>query len=227
VRAARTILAIALGVVASAQAMHGQSAERYRDYALGSSVGAVSALSGVPATEVKIIHQRPAALEAMQWRRPYAPTAANTPLDPVQQITFSFYNDQLYRLAIDYDRDRTEGMTDADMVEAISVMYGPASKAPKGSRAGAETDESGMRLARWGDASYSAVLYRSSYASGFRLLVSSPRLDALARTAASQALRLDEREAPQRELARAKKEADDTRTTQEKARLANKAAFRP
>jgi hypothetical protein len=52
-------------------------------------------------------------------------------------------------------------------------------------------------------------------------------LDALARTADAQALRLDDREAPQRELARQKKEADETRTSQQKARLANKAAFKP
>jgi hypothetical protein len=38
---------------------------------------------------------------------------------------------------------------------------------------------------------------------------------------------MDEREAPQREIARQKKETEDARTSQEKARLANKAAFRP
>jgi hypothetical protein len=54
-----------------------------------------------------------------------------------------------------------------------------------------------------------------------------PRLDALARTADAQALKLDAREAPQREAARQKKEADNARTSQEKARAANKAAFRP
>jgi hypothetical protein len=40
--------------------------------------------------------------------------------DPVERIVFSFCNDQLFRVAIDYGHDRTEGMTDADMVEAIS-----------------------------------------------------------------------------------------------------------
>lgn len=37
---------------------------------------------------------------------------------------FSFYNDQLFRLVIDYDRQRTEGMTDADMVQTLSETYG-------------------------------------------------------------------------------------------------------
>lgn len=35
------------------------------------------------------------------------------------------------------------------------------------------------------------------------------------------------RQAPQREIARQKKEVEDTRVSQEKARIANKAAFRP
>ena len=53
------------------------------------------------------------------------------------------------------------------------------------------------------------------------------RLEALARTADAQAIRLDQREAPQREIAREKKEVEDTRLSQAKARAANKAAFRP
>jgi hypothetical protein len=148
----------------------------------------------------------------------------------VKQIAFSFYDNQLFRLVIDYDHDRTEGMTDADMIEAISTMYGvtvqPSLKATRAPLATID-QESGARVAGWGTAEYTAVLYRSSYASGFRMIVTSARLDALARAAEAQALRLDEREAPQRERARQKKEADDQRAAKTKARLANKAAFRP
>ena len=71
------------------------------------------------------------------------------------------------------------------------------------------------------------MLYRLPYLSGFRMIVSSPRLEALARTADAEALRMDEREASIREIVRQKKEADDIRASQEKARLANKAGFRP
>jgi hypothetical protein len=59
------------------------------------------------------------------------------------------------------------------------------------------------------------------------MTVTSLRLDALASTAEAEAVRLDERDAPKRELARQKKEADDKRAAQEKARLQNKALFRP
>jgi hypothetical protein len=59
------------------------------------------------------------------------------------------------------------------------------------------------------------------------MVVTSVRLSTLARTAEAQALRLDERDAPRRERARQKEEADQARASKEKARLANKATFKP
>ena len=170
-------------------------------------------------------------IQELQWTRPYSfsgTTAIQT--DPVKQIVFSFYNDQLSKMVIDYERERTEGMTDADLIDAISTDYGPRLKAGVRNTQGIASQfesEWGTSLARWGDADYSVVLYRSPYTSAIRIIVTSPRLDALARTADAQAVRLDEREAPSREIARQKKEADDRRASQEKARLANKAACRP
>jgi hypothetical protein len=59
------------------------------------------------------------------------------------------------------------------------------------------------------------------------MVVFSKRLDALARLAIVEAIRRDEQEAPQREVERQKKEAQENHATEEKARLANKANFRP
>ena len=74
----------------------------------------------------------------------------------------------------------------------------------------------------------SVVLYRTSmYGTAFRLMVTEPRLDDLARKAEVQANRLDVQEAPRREIARQNKEVADGRAAKEKARLANRAAFRP
>jgi hypothetical protein len=217
----------AIGVMLSMCGVQGQTEARYREFLLGANLASVSGLAGVAASAAKTVRARPAILQDLEWRRPYT---GNEPADPVQQIVFSFYNDQLFRLVIDYDRDRTDGMTDADMVEGISTMYGATVKRPLTTNRAplAALDEaSGTRVAAWGNEEYAAVLYRSSYASGFRLVVTSPRLAALVRTAEAQAVRMDERDAPQRERARQKKEADDVRTSKEKARLANKATFRP
>jgi hypothetical protein len=228
---ARTLTIVALGLVVSTQALQGQDRSRYRDFQLGADLPSVSALAKVAASDAKTIHQRPAVIQELEWRPPYfisRSTASQN--DPVRQIVFSFYNDQLSKMVVDYDHDRTAGMTDADLIEAISTAYGPPLKlAVKKTRAVASQveEQSGTPVARWGDADYSVVLYRSWYASGFRIIVTSPLLDALAQTADTQAIRLDEREAPEREIARQKKEVEDTRASQEKARIANKAAFRP
>jgi hypothetical protein len=219
----------ALVAALSIGAVDGGAAPRYRDFQLGGNLQSISALAGVPATDAKTIHERPALLQELEWRRGY--TAGNeTAVNSVRQIAFSFYDDQLFRMVIDYDRERTDGMTDADMVEAISTMYGtpvkPASKANRAALARVD-QESGVRVAQWGDGEYAAVLYRSSYASGFRMVVTSPRLSALARTAEAQAVRLEESDAPRRERVRQQNEADADRAAQVKARSTNKAGFKP
>lgn len=227
----RTLTIVALGLVLSTHALQGQDRSRYRDFQLGGDLASVTASTKVAASAVKTIHLRPALMQELEWRPPYFMSGSTAPQnDPVQQIVFSFYNDQLFRLVITYDRQRTDGLIDADLIEALSTTYGPRlNPAAKKTRAVASQleEDSGTPVARWGDGDYSVVLYRSSYGSGFRVIVTSPRLEALAHAADAQAIRLDEREAPQRELARQKKADEDTRVSQEKARITNKAAFRP
>jgi hypothetical protein len=72
-----------------------------------------------------------------------------------------------------------------------------------------------------------ALFRTSSYRGAFRLIVTESALDALAQKATLQAVRLDDQEAPRREVARLKKEQDDGRAAAEKARIANKKVFRP
>lgn len=228
----RTLAFIALAFIASTQSVSGDDRPRYRGFHLGADLASVSALTGVAVSEAKIVHTRPAMMQELEWRPRYALTGGvPTQPEPVQQMVFSFFNDQLFKVVVDYDQERIAGMTDADLIEAISTEYGaPLLKVTQNKPRTVESqfDEiAGPPVAQWGNADYSVVLNRSSYAAGFRLVVTSTRLDGLARTAGAQARRLDEREAPQREIARKKKEAEDSRTFQEKARLPNKAAFRP
>jgi hypothetical protein len=234
--ATRTMAVTILGLVLSAHSAHAQDRSRYRDFALGSSVASVSTLAKVTAGDAKTIHARPALMQELEWRPQYASTFAASSADPVQKIVFSFYNDQLSKMVVDYDRDRTAGMTGDDIIGALSISYGPAGKPLLRTARTPPTEidgESSLAIARWGDDEYAVVLYRadSSYGSTsstrFQLVVSSPTLDALARTAAGQAVRQDQREAPQRESARHKKEIEDARLASEKAREANVAAFRP
>jgi hypothetical protein len=222
-------------VVALVCSTHGLAAEdllRYRNFELGSDVASVSTAAGVAASDAKTIHQRPAVLQALEYRPSRWAAGSSAPsTDPVEQIAFSFYNDQLFRIVVDYGQNRTEGMTAADMIEAISTVYGP--RLPQTSRAPARAptrldSESGSPVARWGDTQHAIVLYQtSSYRPGYRLVVTDVGRDGLARAAETQALRLDEQEAPQRELARQQKERDDGRAAAAKARDVNTDVFRP
>ena len=227
----RTFATCAVGLVLLTHGVDGQAVSQYRNFELGVNVAAVSVLTGLATTDAKTIHQRPALLQDLEWRPSHWRASDTLPsTDPVQQIGFSFYNDRLFRIVVDYDRDRTEGMTDADMVEAIAAVYGvPATRAAGPARVASRVEsESGSPVARWGDTARSVVLYRtSSYRGGFRLIVTDPSLDDLARKATTQAVRLDDQEAPKREVARLKKEQDDGRAAAEKSRVANKKVFRP
>jgi hypothetical protein len=213
-------------------ALAAQGLSQYRNFALGSDLASVSTLAGVASSEAKTTHKRPAVLQDLEWRPSrWMPGSTLASTDPVERIVFSFYNDKLFRVVVDYGRDRTEGMTEADMIDAVSASYGtPLLKTTRpAARVGSRIEtESGSPVARWGETGHTVVLYRSSsYRESYRLIVTEVPLNDLARQAETQATRLDDQEAPSREIARQKKERDDGRVAAEKARLANKGVFRP
>ena len=229
---ARTLAICAFGIALLGPRLEGQDLSRYRNFELGSDLASVSTFPGVASSEAMMIHQRPAVLQDLKWtpsRWISGSTAPST--DPVEQILFSFYNNQLFRVVVDYGHERTEGMTDADMIEAISAAYGtPLTRTPRAAVQVASRleTESGSPVARWGDAEHAVVLYRTlSFSEAFRLIVTDTPLNDLARKAETQARRLDEQEAPRREIARQKKERDDGRAAAEKTPVANKKVFLP
>jgi hypothetical protein len=130
---------------------------------------------------------------------------------------------------VTYDRDRTEGLTAEDMVEAISATYGLPMLPVIRNRSSSAPDAnaSDKLLAYWEDSQSSLSLFQSSYLSAFGLMVLSKRLDTLARVATVEAILLDEREAPQREIERQQNQTEESRVKQETARRVNKATFRP
>ena len=82
-------------------------------------------------------------------------------------------------------------------------------------------------IAQWASGDTTVSLHWSDYRAGFGLIVMSQRLDDLARSASVTAIALDVREAPMREAARQKKEADDRQAADDKTRATNIGAFRP
>jgi hypothetical protein len=201
---------------------------RYREFHLGMSLGTVAQRADITA-EARVIHRRPELIQDLMWLpAPSRAPGALTQGDSARQVLFSFYNDQLYRIVVTYDRERTEGLTADDLIEVISATYGipmlPVTRNQPSAPAAKATDK---LLAYWEDPNASLSLFQSSYLSAFGLVVLSKRLDTLARVAAVEAILLDEQEAPQREIERQQNQTPESRVKQQTARRLNKATFRP
>jgi len=131
-------------------------------------------------------------IQELWWQRPLGGSSPQT--DPVREVIFSFYNGELFRMVINYDRHRTEGLTDKDMVEAISAKCGVATM-PVATiilfSSSQVYNDSEKVLARWEDAQYSFNLFRHSSERTFGMVVLSKQRDALAQAAVAEAIRLD------------------------------------
>ena len=221
-------LVIAVSLVLSGQMASAQDMSRYRVYALESSVDSVIAASGLRTGDAKTLHERPATIQELQWRAPYA-SSGNTLADPVKDIAFTFYNDALYQVIVNYDPDRTAGLTNNDIIESISAAYGVPALASAKTRTSPPADAlpDSIVVARWETAESLVTLIRGSYTPEFQLILISKPLNTRARSAIREAVKLDALEAPRRESELRKKEAGDASAARDKTRVANKAAFRP
>jgi len=145
--------------------------------------------------------------------------------EAVSQILFSFYNGELYRIVVTYDQNAIEGMTEDDVVRAVSARYG------NGTRLYPEIDFSTHDLyapqekvvTLWEDSQNSVSLVHASSSDTFELAVCSRRLDAEAEAAIAESLKLEKQEAPQKEIDRQKSETDKLETERQQ----NIKTFRP
>ena len=204
--------------------LRAQDLSKYRHFTLGMSLTGVLESTEQKIADVKVIHGRPALIQELTW---WLPNLPGTPFrsDAVEQILFSFYHGELYKISVTYDRTSTEGLTSEDMVKFISAKYGPATSVVLEVDS-ATNEQYGVRqkpVASWEDSQYSFNLVRSSFSGGFELVIYSKRLNAEAEVALAEAVKLEKQEAPQREAERQKKQTDDLEATRQK----NKKTFRP
>ena len=217
------VLATSLPAVAQEQG-------HYRDFQLGARVADVSALTDTRSADVTLVHERPALMQELRWTPSSFGGAGQSRGHGLERIAFSFYENQLYRLAVDYDRSATKGMTDHDMVNAISMMYGQpsSSKMTDGGTDGRSSDIVASRIvARWNGPGYAIALSRWAYGDAWRLVIESTSLNALARTGDARAIALDVQEGPQREAERTRREHQQQDDAEAAARTANTAKFQP
>jgi hypothetical protein len=211
-------------ILLSAPMISGQDLSRYRKFSLGTSLAALSKQVGQDPPQAILLHQSPAVIQELTYW-PFDTSYPSVRVEPASQILFSFYNGELYRMVVTYDRQAIKGLTDEDMVQAVSARYGTATRLypeitlpTNDVYASTETV-----IARWEDSQNSINLFRSSNQNSFRLAVFSKRLDAQAKAAIIESEKLEKQEAPQVEIARLKKEADEL----EVARQINQKTFRP
>jgi len=223
-----SVCAVLVGISHLATA---QDLSRYREVAFGSSVSSVVAITGTSAADVKVIHQRPALIQELAWRPQYAIGRPVGRSEAAREVTFRFYDDDLFSIIVVYDARLVEGLTNADLIDAVSAVYGPATltaaasqppaRAPAGSINGTTT------IARWQSTDYEFTLMREVYPETFRLIGVSRQLGTAARAADIEATRLDQQEAPRREAAQAVADAERKRAAADKTRTTNKGGFRP
>jgi hypothetical protein len=220
----RNTMAFLVMILLSAPLIHGQDLSKYRKYSLGTSLAKLSKQLGPDSHETNVLHQRPAVIQEIKsWS--VSSSRSSEQADPASQILFGFYNGELYRIEVTYDQHATAGLTAEDMVQALSALYGnatrPAAEINFPTRASYDSKE--KIIARWEDSQNSVNLFRSSSLDSFGLVVLSKRIDAEAETAIIESAKLDKEEAPQKEVDRQKKEADDL----EVARQISRRTFHP
>jgi hypothetical protein len=223
-KTARNIVICVAAILLSVPLAYGQDLSKYRNFSLGTSLIAISRQVNEKPADASVIHQSPALIQELTWW-PMPSYQSSTPVDPVQQILFSFYNGALYKMAVTYDSSTTEGLTAEDMTRAISAKYGPASMpivAPPASVA-STYGATQAPIAQWEDLQYSVILSRTSFLNGFQLVICTKQLNDQAEAASVAAAKQQREDAPQMEIARAKKEADNLETVRQN----NLKSFRP
>ncbi len=208
----------------TAPMLRAQDFSKYRNFSLGTNLAAVVKHTEQRLADVKATHDGSLLFQELTWRPAYS-IGVSARAESVDEVVFSFYKGELYKMVVTYERASTEGLTADDMVKSIAAKYGPAtSVALEIDSAGNEQYELRQKpVASWEDSQYSFNLVRSQFSNAFQLVIYSKRVNAEADAALAQVVKVDELEAPQRAVARLKKEADTIELTRQK----NQKSFRP
>jgi hypothetical protein len=199
----------------------GADLSMYRGFQFGMSLDAAVKQSGMDMSEVTATHQHPARIQELSWR----PTRfSSSDTDPVEQVLFRFYNGQLFRMVVDYDTNKTNGLTSEDIIQAVSTKYGAPTRPGITLVLPSQFSEDTVQVvARWEDTDNLFSLIQLPYGSSFQLVIISKRLNALADNAVAEGVRLDAQEAPGLLILKEQNATADLN----KDRLANRAHFRP
>ena len=204
-------------ILLSIPQVHAQALSTYRNFSFGMTVADLSKQIDQKPANAAVLHERPALIQELTWWPPQ-PYGSLRPAEPVDQLLFSFYNGALYRMLVTYENSATKGLTDEDMIRVISAKYGLATR-PVAAVVNFPMNPSYKAtekvIARWEDSQYSLNLFRS-YGDTFAIVMFTKQLDAQAGVSIAESVKLDQEEAPQKEAARVKKNAEDSEVERQK-----------
>jgi hypothetical protein len=198
-------LLLAAIVFAAATPAAAQSRPHYRTYALGDSLTAISRQVGQPVIDATTTPAVAGAVQELRWHARYVRRGTAPAGDPVDRLVFSFYEHRLFRIVVDYAPDRTEGMTEGDMVGAVSALYGAPVRRTIVSNGGAVPARSAETvIAEWSSGDQAVALLSLQGQTAFRLIVASSALQRLAREGGAREAPVDRPDWPSIEDARAR-----------------------
>jgi hypothetical protein len=208
---------VVAGILLSTPQIHAQDLSRYRNFSFGMTVADLSKQIDQKPVNAAVLHEHPALIQELTWWPPQ-PYSGLRPAEPVQQILFSFYNGALYRMLVTYDGYATKGLNDEDMIRVVSAKYGLATR-PVAAVVSFPTNPTyhatDKVIARWEDTQYSLNLIDSS-GDGFAIVMFAKQVDAQAGVSIAESVKLEQDQAPQKEAARVKKDADDLELERQK-----------
>jgi hypothetical protein len=224
----RRVVVVWLCVLTHASLLGAQGRADYRTYRMGDDVAAIGRQIGLPSPGTTAPRVVGPVLE-LTWRPQHARRGDAPASDPVALLVFSFYEDHLFRIVIDYASDQTEAMTEGDMVMALSNVYGPPEKrtdppVPVGLHPQRPEDSV---VAQWivGDVQVALLAVRGRTA--FRMIVWSVPLEMLARAAGAEEKPADLQNWASIDAGRPNASVERSGSAWEERRRANIAAFVP
>ena len=127
-------------------------------------------------------------------------SGADSAHDPVADMVLTFHLGRLARIAVTYDRERTAGLTNADLHEAMSSVYGTSLLLSTPIQSTLTPPARPEVMGRWEDAGTLVLLWREHYPTRVGLTIVSISADREAQVAIADGLRIDASEVPARIL---------------------------
>jgi hypothetical protein len=223
-----SLLTLAITLSAVLPAISAESVlSQYRGVTLGDSVQIVIERLKLSAAEVKIVHERPVIVQELTSRPSRFISGSTLGPDPLTEIVFTFYEGRLARISVVYDRERTQGLTNEDLQEAMALVYGPSILISTRTQAPAVVAYDRQTIGQWEDSEARLLLWRERYPARVGLTITSIAGDQALQDGIAAGQRLHAAEAPALELARRTAEAAAVQAKDEKIRRENKAGFKP